>query len=175
MENFNHQVYAHKTSLQSYAFNYTKNIEDAEDLVQDTMMKAMKYANLYAEGTNLGAWLFTILKNTFINNYKRITKKNLLIETTDDLTSHQLVKGASFNQVENMFINDDLQNALSHLEPSYYIPFIKYFEGYKYHEIADDLNIPIGTVKTRIHVARQVLKGKLKMYNQEFSKSNLHN
>ncbi|EDM36733.1 RNA polymerase ECF-type sigma factor [Pedobacter sp. BAL39] len=168
---FNYQIYDHKSSLQNFAMNFTKNVEDANDLVQDTMLKAIRYSALYQKGTNLRGWLFTIMRNTFINNYRRMSKRQSVITTTEDLSSYQLTSSASNNQGENKMMMEDIQKALEKLQPEYYTPFIKYFEGYKYHEIADKLGIPIGTVKTRIHVARQVLKGNLKMYSEEFKRT----
>ena len=169
----NHQICEHKSMLESYALNFTKDIEDANDLVQDTMIKAIRYATMYKEGTNIKAWLYTIMKNTFINNYRRGSKRNSIMETTEDLSSSQLKASASSNQGENKFMMDDINKAISNLQSDYSTPFIKYFEGYKYHEIAEELNIPIGTVKTRIHVARQVLKSNLKMYAEGFKKTAL--
>ncbi|MET1053981.1 MAG: RNA polymerase sigma factor [Pedobacter sp.] len=168
----NYQINDHKSALKNFAMNFTQNIDDADDLVQETMLKAIRYSKLYQEGTNLKGWLYTIMRNTFINDYRRMAKQRSIIDTTEEVNSAQLMKSATANQANNKFISDDVNRALAQLSYEYYTPFIKYFEGYKYHEIADMLNIPIGTVKTRIHVARQSLKSNLKMYNQEFKKSN---
>ncbi len=169
---FSNEICDHKSSLQNFAMKFTKNIEDADDLVQDTLLKAIRYAGMYQEGTNLRGWLFTIMRNTFINNFRKQAKKNALIETSEDLSSFQLRSSAEGNQGENKFMMEDIQRAMARLQPEHATPFVKYFEGYKYHEIAEELNIPIGTVKTRIHIARQVLKDNLKMYSKEFKKSN---
>lgn len=174
-KSFTYAINDHQSSLKTFAFNFTKNIDDADDLVQDTLLKAMRYANLYVEGTNLKGWLYTIMRNTFINDYRRMVKKRGLIDTDDEISSAQLFSSAFHNDVNNKFIKDDVNKALSKLGHDYYTPFIKYFEGYKYHEIADMLNIPIGTVKTRIHVARKELKSSLKIYSQEYKKTNMYN
>ena len=160
---FNLKLNDHSVSLQSFALNFTKDIEDANDLVQDTMLKAVTYYSKFKEGTNLKGWLFTIMKNTFINNYRRLVKTNALITKSDDISSANLHYSASRNTSDSKFVIGDINKALATLQPEYHIPFVKYFEGYKYHEIAEMLNIPIGTVKTRIHVARQILKKFLKM------------
>lgn len=170
---FNNQIYLHKPSLQIFAFRFTKNDDDANDLVQDTFLKAIRYSKLYKDGTNLRAWLYTIMRNTFINDYKRSSKQQQIVETTDELTSFQLAKSADSNLGENIFISEDIYKALKNLPGDYLTPFIKYFEGYKYHEIAEELSIPIGTVKTRIHMARQSLKNYLKIYNQEYQSRSL--
>lgn len=172
---FNHELYNHKSSLQAYAMNFTQDLEDANDLVQDTLLKAIRYSKLFQEGSNLKGWLYTIMKNTFINSYRKNLKHISLIDTSEDLQSHQLLKSASNNQAEGRFISDDIHKALSKLDVQYYIPFMKYFEGFKYHEIAEELAIPIGTVKTRIHVARQMLKQNLTMYKESYERSKLYN
>lgn len=162
---FTCQINDHKQALQSFAFGFTKDVEDANDLVQDTYVKALKYANLFKEGTNLKAWLYTILRNTFINDYRRTTIRNKVIDTTEEISSQQLFKSSAQNLGTGKFISDDIMKAMDNLPAVYATPFLKHFEGYKYYEIAEELNIPIGTVKTRIHVARQILQAKLKMYS----------
>jgi RNA polymerase sigma factor (sigma-70 family) len=161
---FSNQINTHQSSLKMFAMQFTKNVEDANDLVQDTLLKALRYSQLYTEGTNLKGWLYTIMRNTFINDYRKANRKQEIITTEEELTSAHLFKSSTTNQVTNKFVNDDIFVALNTLDEVYYKPFMKYFEGYKYHEIADELGIPIGTVKTRIHMARQVLKKALKIY-----------
>lgn len=163
---FNCQLYSYKDSLQSFAFSFTRDNDDANDLVQDTMLKAINYAEHFKPGTNFKAWLYTIMKNTFINNYRRSTRTNSIMTVTDEITSDKLHYSASVNDSYGKFVMEDIYKALGKLQPEYYVPFLKYFEGYKYYEIAEQLNIPIGTVKTRIHVARQLLKKSLKMHQQ---------
>jgi RNA polymerase sigma-70 factor (ECF subfamily) len=163
---FNEMVLRQSSSLKMYALHFTHDSEDADDLVQDTLLKAITYYNKFAEGTNLKGWLYTIMKNTFINNYRRITKINTLVTKSDEISSANLFYSSTVNNAEGKFILDDVRKALHNLADDYKIPFTMYFEGYKYHEIADYLSIPIGTVKTRIHVARKLLKGQLKAYER---------
>ncbi len=161
---FNTLVTQQANSLKMYAQNFTKDEDDANDLVQDTLLKAVTYFRNFKEGTNLKGWLYTIMKNTFINNYRRVVRTNSFITKEEEITSANLVVSASNNQGENKFVMDDINNALSNLTDDYYTPFTMYFEGYKYQEISDHLNIPIGTVKTRIHIARKSMKKALKPY-----------
>jgi len=161
---FNTLVIQQADSLKTYARNFTRDQDDANDLVQDTLLKAVTYFRNFKEGTNLKGWLYTIMKNTFINNYRRVVKTNSFITKEEEITSANLVVSASSNRGENKFVMEDINHALSNLSDDYYIPFTMYFEGYKYHEISEHLNIPIGTVKTRIHVARKVMKKTLSAY-----------
>jgi RNA polymerase sigma factor (sigma-70 family) len=167
MENtpFDYRIISHKKYLYNFAIAFTKNFDDANDLVQDTYVKAIRYANLYTEGTNLQAWLYTILKNTYFNNYRSSTARSKIITVTEDYQSHQLLKSSTTNTGIGTMINEDITKALRTLPDDYSVPFLRYFEGYKYLEIAEEMQIPVGTVKTRIHMARKMLKAKLKMYN----------
>ncbi|MHA4895214.1 sigma-70 family RNA polymerase sigma factor [Pedobacter sp. PWIIR3] len=167
----NHQICAQQSKLQSLARKFLSDDEDINDLVQDTMIKAVRYSHLYKEGTNLSGWLYTIMRNTFINSYRRLTRKNSVIDTTEELSSAQLQHGASRNASEDKFLIEDVNKAIKCIDPVYSTPFLRYFEGYKYYEIAEELNIPIGTVKTRIHMARKELKSHLSMYADQFRKS----
>jgi len=167
---FNTQVLRQTSSLKMYALNFTRDTEDANDLVQDTVLKAITYYNKFKEGTNLKGWLYTIMKNTFINNYRRVVKINSFITKSDEIPSSNLLFSSTSNLGEGKFVMKDIKNALAKLPNEYFVPFNMYFEGFKYHEIAEDLKIPIGTVKTRIHVARKILKSNLKSYDKAPSK-----
>ena len=171
---FNTLVMRQATSLKVYALHFTHDSDDANDLVQDTLLKAITYYNKFREGTNLKGWLYTIMKNTFINNYRRFVKISSMVTKTDEISSSQLSYSAKSNGGEQKFVMDDIKKALNSLQQEYYVPFTMYFEGYKYHEIAEHLEIPIGTVKTRIHVARKLLKKDLKAYDKNgFSTQNV--
>ncbi len=163
---FNKMVDSHSVSLKMHALNFTKDVEDANDLVQDTMLKAIRFYQTFQEGTNFKGWLFVIMKNTFINNYRKTAKSKSLIIQDEEISSLNLLYSAHKNGSVSKMIVDDIQKALNHLPEVYSVPFIKYFEGFKYHEIALELQIPLGTVKTRIHVAREMLKKYLKTYSK---------
>lgn len=165
---FESMVQKESSSLRSLAMQLTKNIDDANDLVQDTVLKALKYQDKFSEGTNFKGWLFTIMKNSFINNYRRMVKRNTFLDATDnnyflDLPSHK-----TENQAELNFIRKDLDVAINSLPIELKITFMLNIEGFKYHEIAEELNTPIGTVKTRIFVTKRILRKKLSVYGKEF-------
>jgi RNA polymerase sigma factor (sigma-70 family) len=163
---FNTMVTRQSTSLKMYAMHFTHDIDDANDLVQETMLKAITYYTKFKEGTNLKGWLYTIMKNTFINNYRKFVRISAFVVKSDEISSSNLMFSSTKNQGEPKFVMDDIQNALRKLPDAYHVPFTMYFEGHRYHEIADHLAIPIGTVKTRIHVARNLLKKYLRPYDQ---------
>ncbi|MDI9881754.1 RNA polymerase sigma factor [Flectobacillus longus] len=151
-------------SLKPFAMKLTRDYEDANDLLQDTLLKAFTNRDKYTEGTNLKAWLYTIMKNTFITNYQKMVRKNTFIDTSDNLHYINSLESSTDNSAASSFALNDIENAVKSLDEAYRMPFIMYFRGFKYHEIADKLNIPIGTVKNRIHIARKELKDKLHMY-----------
>jgi len=156
----------HVNQLRSFAYKFTRDEFETDDLIQDTMLKAVRYADHFKEGTNIRAWLFTIMRNTFINGYRKETRKNTIITQEEEISSAHLMKSSTSNSAEGKFDMADIKRALSKLPKCYYDPFIQHFEGYKYHEIALELNIPIGTVKTRIHMARQLLQKQLAVYKR---------
>ena len=162
--NFDTMVIQHHSKLKAYAMGFTNDSENADDLLQDTLLKAFTYFSKFKPETNFKAWLFTIMKNTFINNYRKNTRVQKIVSTEDEISSSQLLHSAAQNQGELIFINDDIDKALKTLPENLYQPFIRYFEGYKYQEIAEEFDMPIGTVKTRIFYARQHLKKYLRVY-----------
>lgn len=150
--------------LRPFALKLTRDMVDADDLLQETMLKAISNREKFADGTNLKAWLYTIMKNTFITQYHRMVRRNTFIDSTDNLhfinSSDSLIE----NGASGTFAMDDINEALDHLKSEYRDPFLMHFRGYKYHEIAERLDIPIGTVKNRIHIARKFLKDELSSY-----------
>lgn len=159
---FNEQMLTFKTPLRYFAISLTADSDDADDLLQDTMLKALLYKDKYADSTNLKAWLYTIMKNTFINNYRRNTKTLQIIDKTKDLYFLNIPQSNSEVSPISQLSEKDILGHIEALEEDLRIPFVRYFEGYKYKEIADALNIPIGTVKSRIFLARKKLIVSLK-------------
>jgi RNA polymerase sigma-70 factor (ECF subfamily) len=150
--------------LKSFAYNYTKNRDDAEDLTQETILKALKYRQQYTPQTNFKAWVFTIMRNIFINQYRRKVKAGTIFDSSKEL---YLLNNSSENHdtPTNYLLGKDLKKQIKSLEKEYRLPFNMHFQGFKYQEIADKLNIPIGTVKSRIFIARKKLMNLLPDYS----------
>ncbi|TCD28605.1 sigma-70 family RNA polymerase sigma factor [Pedobacter psychrodurus] len=159
----------HDNELRNFAMKFTQDIDDANDLMQDTLVKAVRHFHQFQEDTNIKGWLYTIMRNTFINSYRKGVKSRDLITQSEDITYENLSYSATSNKAENNFVMGDIKGALDKLPAHLSIPFIRYVEGYKYHEISDKLNIPLGTVKTRIHEARKHLSKMLKVYKERIN------
>ncbi|MEP7321691.1 MAG: RNA polymerase sigma factor [Saprospiraceae bacterium] len=151
----------HRDRLMSFAFNLTKNSDDAKDLLQETYLRALNNQDKFQEGTNIKAWLLTIMRNIFINNYRKKVKTRILFDSTDNLYFINSGPNQIGNQGESNLLNEELTMILDELDESLRFPFIRHFEGYKYQEIAEEMKLPLGTVKSRIFFARQDLKAKI--------------
>ena len=156
------------SNLRPFAIKLTQDVEAADDLVQETMYRALTNQEKFRDGTNLKAWLYTIMKNIFINGYRRRTKHKTIIDTTDNLfflnSTH--AGAITVNRSEANFMMEDITKAIANLSDDYRVPFMMHYKGYKYQEIAEDLNLPLGTVKSRIFFARKELKDRLKIYEE---------
>jgi len=161
---FNTKIINERPSLKNFAMSLTRNSEDAMDLIQETYVKAITYRSKFEDSTNLKAWLFTIMKNTFINAYRRNTKSKSLIVKGDDLALQRAFKQNSYDHSESRINSKEILGKIQNLDDQYKIPFTRYYNGYKYEEIAQELNLPLGTVKSRIFIARKILMEALSHY-----------
>ncbi|HRG36796.1 MAG TPA: RNA polymerase sigma factor, partial [Chitinophagales bacterium] len=152
--NFKSEVKLATTVLKPHAMRLTSNIYDAEDLIQETIVRALVNEDKFQEGTNIKAWLFTIMKNIFINDYRKKSKRNTVIDTTANLYYINTSSTIS-NAGERAFVMNDIRNALMKISNELRVPFLMHYKGYKYHEIAEQLNLPLGTIKSRIFFARK--------------------
>lgn len=144
--------------LHSFAYNLTKNTEEAKDLFQETAYRAMTNREKFRPGTNFKAWLFTIMKNIFINNYRKKVKANTIIDSTDNMYYINSGKNVIANSGEANILMKELKGMIAKLDDGIKIPFMMHYEGFKYQEIAEELALPLGTVKSRIFFARKALK-----------------
>ena len=159
---FNEALIGMESNLHSFAMNFTRNNEDAKDLTQETMLKAITYRNYYTPQTNFRAWVFTIMRNIFINQYRRKVKSGTIFDNSKDL--YLLNTADSENSAVHLLTEKEVHNKINSLEKEYKEPFEMHFQGFKYKEIADQLDIPIGTVKSRIFIARKKLMDLLPDY-----------
>ncbi|MCC6385141.1 MAG: RNA polymerase sigma factor [Bacteroidia bacterium] len=147
--------------LRSFALKLTHNQEEANDLVQETVYRAMKYEDKFVAGTNLKGWLYTIMKNTFINHYRRLVNSHIFSDNTDTQFYINSARNTESNHAEANLGAEEIVTAINNLKENLREPFMMSYMGFKYEEIAQQLNIPLGTVKIRIHTARQILKAQL--------------
>ena len=155
---FNEEFYTITPKLQTFAYSLTKNSERAKDLYQETAFRAMSNRDKFRPGTNFKAWLFTIMKNIFINDYRKRVKANTIFDSTDNMFYINSGSVEIENKAETQIMMDELNGMINRLEDNIRIPFKLHHEGYKYQEIADELGLPLGTVKSRIFFARKALK-----------------
>lgn len=147
--------------LQAFAYNLTKNREEAKDLYQETAFRAMTNRDKFRLGTNLKAWLFTIMKNIFINNYRKKMKANTIMDNTDNLYFLNSGSNVIENGADSNILIKELNKMIDKLDDSTRIPFLMHYQGFKYQEIADHLSLPLGTVKSRIFFARKDLRSQI--------------
>lgn len=162
---FNYQLTNLSGNLERFALSLTSNIEDAKDLLQETFAKAIAYRDKFEDNTNLKAWTFTIMKNTFINNYRRNVKANTTFDNTEDLYYLNLNQEKAQSTPDSSLSTKEIENAIDQLEDEFKVPFLMHTQGFKYKEIAEKLNLKIGTVKSRIFFTRKKLMEKLHDYS----------
>jgi RNA polymerase sigma factor (sigma-70 family) len=161
---FNHLISTNAKYLRGFAYNFTRNTDDADDLLQDTLLKAMRYKDHFQDGTNFRGWLFTIMRNIFINDFKRKKLRKTMVDQTDD--HYFLNYGRSSEDTVSRSIHvQDIHKAINRLSAEYKKPFQMFLDGYHYDEIAADMSIPMGTVKSRIFHARKRLMNELKDFH----------
>ena len=161
---FNNQLIGLRQTLEYFALSLTSNSEDAHDLLQETMLKALTYRKKFTPNTNFKAWVYTIMKNTFINNYRRSVKINQVMDHSKELYYLNAPQDSGYSSPESAYAIKDMEEGIGELDDDYRIPFQMHQTGFKYKEISEHLEIPIGTVKSRIFLARQKLMKRLKDY-----------
>jgi RNA polymerase sigma-70 factor (ECF subfamily) len=147
-----------------YAISLTSDTNNAQDLLQETFLKALTYSDKFAQNTNFKAWVCTIMKNTFINNYRR----NMSVKKTFGATNNEFhlnsVPDNGYPSPESIYNSKEIIKYIDALEDGYKIPFNMFIEGFKYKEISEELNLPLGTIKSRIFSARKKLEKALKEF-----------
>jgi RNA polymerase sigma-70 factor (ECF subfamily) len=161
---FNDVLLQNADFLKPFAVNLTKDTEAANDLYQETLYKALANHEKYNVGTNIKAWLFTIMRNIFINDYRRKAKQKTVFDNSANDYLINLRQASVSNAAESSLRMKEITEAIHQLPEIFKVPFRLYYDGYKYQEIADVLAEPLGTVKSRIHFARKLLKERLSRY-----------
>ena len=162
--NFQTKLLSLQGNLLNFAYMLTSNRDDAYDLLQDTTLKALDNEDKYVENVNFKGWVFTIMRNIFINNYRKVVRSATIIDQTEDLYHLNLPQESGLETPEGSFAANEITDAINEFSDDYRIPFSMHVAGYKYNEIAEKMNLPLGTVKSRIFLARQRLQKKLADY-----------
>lgn len=155
---FDIQFKSLKPNLQRFAYQLTNNREDTTDLIQEAALRAMKNLDKYVDNTNFKAWIMTIMRNIFINDYRRKVKRNEIVDNTENQLLLENFGPNTQNDGEASVLLGELTEMIESLSEELKVPFLMHYKGYKYQEIADELNLPLGTVKSRIFFARKTLK-----------------
>ena len=158
---FNQSLISNTEYLKPFAMTLTRDMEAAKDLIQETLFRALANREKYNAGTNIKAWMYTIMRNIFINNYRRSARQNTIFDNTPNDYLLDYNQFSTANAAEATLSLKEIKEAVYELPEIFKNPFELYFEGYKYHEIADILAEPLGTIKSRIHFARKLLKQQL--------------
>ena len=161
---FDRMLLSNAEFLKPFAVTLTHDTEAAKDLFQETLYRALANKDKYNVGTNIKAWLYTIMRNIFINNYRRKAKQSTIFDSTPNEYLLNLNQGAIANEAIAGINLKEVQVAIHNLPEIFRNPFLLYFDGFKYHEIADMLGEPLGTIKSRIHFARKLLKSQIQRY-----------
>ncbi len=170
-KDFDDEIIPHMDALYNFALRLTTDPNDAEDLVQDTIVKAYRFFTSYEKGTNAKAWMFRILKNSFINNYRKTSKRPSQVDYDEVSSYYESIRAERTNtsDLESLMfremMDDDLSIALTRLPEDFRtVVLLCDVEGYTYEEIANMLDVPIGTIRSRLHRGRNLLKTELLDY-----------
>ena len=148
--------------LLRFAYKLTSDREEANDLLQETSLKALDNEEKYTPDTNFKGWIYTIMRNIFINNYRKVVRDQTFVDTTDNLYHLNLPRDAAFESTESAYDLKEMHRIVNALPREDKIPFSMYVSVFKYREIAEKLGLPLGTVKSRIYFTRQKLQQDLK-------------
>lgn len=173
-DDFQEEIIPHLDAMYNFALRLTSDPNDAEDLVQDTIVKAFRFFSSYEKGTNAKAWLFRILKNSYINNYRKKSKQPSQVDYDEVSSFYETIRADrtdTSDLEDRMFrelIDDDISNALEKLPEDFRtVVLLCDVEGFTYEEIANMLDVPIGTIRSRLHRGRNLLKAQLIDYAEE--------
>ncbi|MCC8113810.1 MAG: RNA polymerase sigma factor [Bacteroidales bacterium] len=162
--NFKSNLMALQDNLLNFAYMLTSNRDDAYDLLQDTTLKVLDNQDKYAENTNFKGWVFTIMRNIFINNYRHNARVATMVDTTENLYHLNVSQDSGLVAPEGSYTAREITDAINSFADEYRIPFSMHVAGYKYDEIAKKMGLPLGTIKSRIFFARKQLQKRFADY-----------
>lgn len=151
-----------ENNMYNFALTLTSDSDDAKDLLQETMLRVLDKRDKYYENVNFKGWVFTIMHNIFVNNYRKIVRSQTIIDRTENLYHLNLPQDSGFDTPDGAYTVHEITSAIESFSDEYRIPFSMHVSGFKYEEIANKLGLPIGTVKSRIFFARKRLQQMLK-------------
>ena len=161
---FQNRLMGLQANLLNFAYMLTSNRDDAYDLLQDTTLKALDNREKYVDNTNFKGWVFTIMRNIFIDNYRRIARSATVIDQTEDCYHLNLSQDSGLESPDGSYAAAEITSAINEFPEKYRVPFSMHVAGYKYNEIAEEMNLPLGTIKSRIFFARQELQKRFADY-----------
>jgi len=159
---FQQQILGLQDNMFHFALQLTANKDEAKDLLQETILKALSNEEKFVENTNFKGWVMTIMRNIFINNYRKMISNQTIIDKTENFYHLNLPQDSGFGTPESSVNVQDITKAINELDKDMKEPFSMLIAGYKYDEIAEKLNLPLGTIKNRIFLSRKILQEKLK-------------
>lgn len=152
------RLVAIQDNLLNFAYTLTSNRDDAYDLLQDTTLKVLDNQDKYTDNDNFKGWAFTIMRNIFINNYRRKVRINTVVDSSEDLYLINTPQDTTMETPEGSVAVNEISGVIESFDDGYRVPFQMHLAGYKYQEIANKTGLPLGTVKSRIFFARQKLQ-----------------
>lgn len=166
-EGFESKLVDLQNNMMNFALTLTANRTEAQDLLQETTLRALDNKDKYYENVNFKGWVFTIMHNIFVNNYRRAVRSQTMVDTTENLYHLNMPQDSGFDHPEGAYTVAEINKVIDSFADEYKVPFTMHVTGYKYEEIAESLKLPIGTVKSRIFFARKRLQELLKDYRYE--------
>lgn len=155
-------------NMMNFALTLTANREDAQDLLQDTTLKVLDNQEKYVDNVNFKGWVLTVMRNIFINNYHKTVRIQTIVDQNADLYNLDVMNDSAFNSPDGSYNLKEINKAIDNLSDELRVPFSMFLGGYKYHEISEKMNMPLGTVKSRIFFARQELQKSLKEFHNAY-------
>ncbi|MDD2437766.1 MAG: sigma-70 family RNA polymerase sigma factor [Massilibacteroides sp.] len=164
---FQKKLLGMQENMMNFALMLTANRDDAKDLLQDTTLKVLDNQEKFVDNVNFKGWVLTVMRNIFINNYHKLVRTQTIVDQSVDLYNLDVVNDSGFTSPDSTYQLQEITKAINELNNDLRIPFSMFLSGFKYNEIAEKLNVPLGTVKSRIFFARQELQKVLKNYRAE--------